>query len=263
MIVDGKSIARDILESVKMRLHGRSLVVRIIVMAPTAVTESYLKIKEKAAQQAGMTLQVVRLENDATTEEVIQKVELPGADAIVVQLPLPVHIDSKQVFDAIPFSADADLLSDMALMRHEQDGVLPPVAEAVREILERHEVDVRDKKAVVIGEGKLVGRPVAILLYHMGARVTTLNIDTWNPTLLKDADIVVSGVGKAGLITKDMLIEGVVLIDAGTSESNGEVVGDAGKECAETASLFTPVPGGVGPVAVACLFKNVEALNRE
>lgn len=261
MIVDGKAIAKDILESVKMRLQGEVLTVRVIVMAPTAVTESYLRIKEKAATQAGMTLQVVRMENDATTEEVIEKIQLPGADVVVVQLPLPEHVNSKQVFDAIPFTEDADLLSDMALMRFEQEGILPPVAEAVREILERHEVETKDKKAVVIGEGKLVGRPVAILLFHMGAQVTTLNIDTWNRDMLKDADIVVSGVGKAGLITKDMLKEGVVLIDAGTSELGGEVVGDADKECAEVASLFTPVPGGVGPIAVACLFKNVEALH--
>jgi methylenetetrahydrofolate dehydrogenase (NADP+) / methenyltetrahydrofolate cyclohydrolase len=260
MIVDGKAIAKDILRKVKERLQGRSLTVRVIVMAPTPVTESYLKIKERAASDAGMRLEVVRIENDATTEDVVEEITQPGADAIVVQLPLPAHINTKRVFDAIPLSADADMLSDASLERYEGEGIVAPVAESVREVFERYEVETADKKAVVVGEGKLVGKPVARLLHSMGAQVLTMNVDTWHVEHLKDADIVVTGAGKAGLIQPEMLKEGVVLIDAGASESGGSIKGDADPACAKVASVFTPVPGGVGPIAVACLFKNVASL---
>jgi methylenetetrahydrofolate dehydrogenase (NADP+) / methenyltetrahydrofolate cyclohydrolase len=261
MIVDGKAIAADILRAVRTKLQGQAFTMRVIAIAPTPVTESYVRIKERAAREAGVTLEVIRAENDATTEDLVHKILLPGADAIVVQLPLPEHIDVKKVFDAIPLCADADLLSDAAAERFFGEGIVPPVAEAVREILERNEVETADKKAVVIGEGKLVGKPVAALLTHMGAKVTTMNIDTWDPKVLKDADLIVSGVGKAGLIQPEMLRQGVVLIDAGASESEGAIKGDADPACAETVSLFTPVPGGVGPITVACLFKNAANLN--
>jgi methylenetetrahydrofolate dehydrogenase (NADP+) / methenyltetrahydrofolate cyclohydrolase len=261
MTVDGKAIAKEILSTVKERLQGRTLTVRIVSMAPTPVTESYLRIKERAAGEAGMCLEVVRVENDATTEDVLHKVLLPGADAVVVQLPLPPHIKTPTILDAIPFSQDADMLSDKTTERYEEEGVVPPVAEAVREVFERYNVETADKKAVVVGEGKLVGKPVAALLHKMGAQVLTMNIDTWHPEHLKDADIVVTGAGKAGLIQPEMLKEGVVLIDAGASESEGSVKGDADPSCAEVASLFTPVPGGMGPIVVACLFKNVATLN--
>lgn len=261
MIVDGKAIAHDILRGVKERLQGRVVTVRVIVMAPSAVTESYLRIKERAAQEAGMHLEVVRMENDATTEDVIHKIGLPGKEAVVVQLPLPEHIDTRKVLDAIPLSEDADMLSTVAADRYEEEGIVAPVAEAMREIFERHDVETADKQAVVVGEGRLVGKPVASLLVRMGASVITMNVDTWHPEHLKEADIVVCGAGKAGLIQKEMLKEGVVLIDAGASESGGSVKGDADPSCAEVASLFTPVPGGMGPVTVACLFKNVATLS--
>lgn len=261
MIVDGKAIAAEILASVKEKLNGRAFTVRAIAMAPTPTTESYLKIKERAAVAAGMTLQVVRVENDATTEDLIEKVELPGADAVIVQLPLPEHIDTEKVLSAIPLTKDADLLSRDAEERFAEDGIAAPVADAVREILERNNVETADRKAVVLGQGRLVGVPVVHLLLRMGAQVTALTEETWNPDALKDADIIVTGTGKAHLVQPKMIKEGVVLIDAGTSELGEKLAGDTDPTCAEKASVFTPVPGGVGPVAVACLFRNALLLS--
>ncbi len=265
MIVNGKQIASDILAEVKAGLQGRTPVVRAIVVQPTAATESYLSIKESRAREAGMELQVVRLPDDADEASVIAAVQEPGADAVIVQLPLPEHLYTETVLNAIPYAQDADVLSNGAYARfetNEEGALVPPVAGAVLEILTRSHVDVRGKQAVVVGRGKLVGKPVAVLLERLGALVTVVDQSTKNTKeLLRDADIVVSGAGKANLIVPDVIKEGVVLIDAGTSGAYGGVLGDIHPDCASKASVYTPVPGGVGPVGVACLFKNAALLS--
>jgi len=241
-------------------------VVRVIVMQPSAATESYLRIKQSRAEQAGMYLQLIRMEDEATTEDIIHKLSLDGADAMLVQLPLPPHIDTPRVLAAIPVGKDADTLSDTAYARFEageEDALVPPVAAAVAKILEASDVEVRGKRAVVVGQGKLVGRPVLVLLRRLGADAVTMYRETPDPAaILREADIIVSGAGQAHFITPDMIKEGAVLIDAGTSESNGSIAGDFHPDCAAKASVFTPVPGGVGPVAVAMLYQNAALLAR-
>jgi methylenetetrahydrofolate dehydrogenase (NADP+)/methenyltetrahydrofolate cyclohydrolase len=264
MIVNGRAITKDILTQVRENvadLPSRP-VVRAIVLAPSAATESYLGIKERRAHEAGMDLELVRMENDSTTEDVIAKIALPGASAVIVQLPLPDSVDSKRILDAIPVTLDADVLSMEAHERFERGdagALLPPVVGAVKEILERAQVTVRGTHAVVVGKGWLVGEPVAAWLTREGARVTAID-KSESLDALKDAELIVSGAGAPGIIHPEHLSPGVVLIDAGTSESGGSIVGDANPACAEVASVFTPVPGGVGPIAVACLFKNVAIL---
>jgi len=265
MIVDGKKIASDILASVKEGLGDRELVVRAVVIAPTRATESYLRIKTEKAREAGMRLELVRMENDATEEDIVQKINLPGADAVIVQLPLPPRMHEQSVLDAIPLEKDADALSSLAYERflnNEEGALMPPVVCAVSEILAGANVEVAGKRAVVVGSGKLVGAPAAAWLAREGADITILTQETFEEkkSFLKDAELVVSGAGSPHLITPDLLREGAVLIDAGTSESGGVIVGDFDPGCAQTASVYTPVPGGVGPVAVACLFKNAAEL---
>lgn len=264
MIVDGRAIAADILASVKaeVRALGRTPIVRAITIAPTKATESYLKIKSVRATDAGMQLAVVRLEN-ASTEGVIAEIEKEGADAIIVQLPLPAYIDTDAVLNAIPVEKDADILSAAAHARFEAGGLMPPVADAVREILERSNVQVARKHALVIGEGRLVGAPVAAWLWREGANVSVLSKETEEPVDYQAMDIIVSGAGDPKIVTSGMVKEGVVLVDAGTSDVNGSIVGDIDPACAPKASVFTPVPGGVGPIAVACLYRNILALVKE
>lgn len=266
MSIDGKAIAAEILAATKGEVAalGRTPVVRAITVAPNAATESYLSIKTARASDAGMTLDIVRLPDVATTDDVVKAVQAPGADAVIVQLPLPASLDTKTILDAIPQEKDADVLSGVSRAAFD-DGVmgafLPPVVEAVKEILEYVEVEVRDTKAVVIGKGWLVGEPVAAWLTQRGAQVSVLTRESGDlESALRDADIIVSGAGQAHLIKSSMIKDGVVLIDAGTSESGGALAGDADPACADVASVFTPVPGGVGPIAVACLFRNVADL---
>ncbi len=254
MIIDGKSIAAEVLARAKGRaekLQRRPKVVAL-VGEETGATKSYLKIKAARAELAGCDFEVRAYPSD-----------YDDADAVIVQLPLPDGVDAQAACNAIPLGKDADVLSRAARAKFEQGeqrALLPPVVGAIKEILERGEVSVAGKKAVVIGSGFLVGAPAATWLAEQGARVTVATRETDLTQALKEADIIIAGAGVPGLIRPDMIQEGVVLIDASTSESNGVIVGDADPACASKCSIFTPVPGGVGPIAVACLFENVLVL---
>ncbi len=256
MIVDGKAIAKEILARTKLRaekLSHRPNVLAYVAPDETLATRSYLKIKAKSAEEAGCDFKET------------SSMKFPSdADAVIVQLPLPPEMNTEEVLNAIPIEQDADVLSKIARERFERgdaDALLPPVVAAVHEILLQNNISVRQKKAVVIGRGWLVGGPVAIWLKNHGADVIVATKDSGDlGSILADADIIVSGVGSPHLITPKMIKEGVVLIDAGMSESNGALQGDADPACAPKCSLFTPVPGGVGPIAVACLFANAVML---
>ncbi len=254
MRIDGRQIARHILARTREALDGACPVVRAITVAPTRATESYLAIKSARAKDAGMVLEVVRLADVASTQEVIAAVTAPGADAVIVQLPLPASIDTAAVLAAIPVAKDADCLSPRSRI---EGALLPPVAGAVQAILAQANVSVTGKRAVVIGAGWLVGEPVAAYLTAQGANVVVIEKTDDLATAVADANIIVSGAGSPHLVTPNLLKQGVVLIDAGTSESGGAVVGDVDPLCEAVAAVYTPVPGGVGPVAVACLFENV------
>lgn len=258
MSIDGRSIAAEILA--RARTRAEKLVRRPKVVAlvgvETPATKSYLRIKAARAADAGCTFETRPYPSDFS-----------DADAVIIQLPLPVGIDATAALDSIPLGKDADVLSSAsrALFKNidlrNQYFLLPPVVAAVSEVFVRNRIEPKGKKAVVVGTGFLVGEPVATWLKQQGADVTVVNSSTQNiATALRAADIIVSGAGVPKLIQPEMLKEGVVLIDAGTSESSGEIVGDADPACATKCSLFTPVPGGVGPIAVACLFENVVTL---
>ena len=256
MILDGRKLAAEILARTKERASHLPSPPKVVAIIgeETAATKSYLKIKEARAADAGCIFEARTLGADYS-----------DADAVIIQLPLPEGMDAKILCDSIPLEKDADVLSTLARMKFEADepdALIPPVAGVVAEILKSAGVDPRVKKAVVIGNGWLVGKPCAAMLAHLGADVSHVTLESGDLSILKDADIIVSGAGSPHLIKPEMIKEGVVLIDAGTSESSGKLVGDADPACAEKCLLFTPVPGGVGPIAVAKLFENAVALAR-
>lgn len=255
MIIDGRAIAQDIAARAKARagrLEHPPLVVAIIGQE-TPATLSYLKIKKERAIDAGCIFETRPLGSD-----------FKEADSVIVQLPLPDGIHQKDICDSIPLGKDADVLSTAARAAFEQgtpDAVLPPVVGAIREILTRTRINLPGKQVAVIGEGWLVGNPAALWFTQQGAHVTVVTKETKNlSSVLANADIIVSGAGQPGLITPSMIKDGVVLIDAGTSESGGAIAGDVDPACASKCSVFTPVPGGVGPIAVAYLFQNAVTL---
>jgi methylenetetrahydrofolate dehydrogenase (NADP+)/methenyltetrahydrofolate cyclohydrolase len=236
MIIDGKKIADEILAG----LHG-DYTLGVVMNEGDAASDSFVKIKERSARRVGVTIKRFAPEN-------FDKALL--CDGVIVQLPLP---NAEALLEKIPPEKDVDALGKLPK-------VLAPVAAAVGEIFARYDIAVANKKAVVVGAGRLVGKPVAQMLRDAGAKVTVVTENQSSLEELKDADIVVLGAGNPGMVVPQMLKEGVVLIDAGTSESEGRVAGDADPACAEVASIFTPVPGGLGPIAVAMIFKNLFAL---
>lgn len=238
MIVDGRKIAEDILNGVGDTLRGRTL--GMVVNVGDPATESFVKIKERVAKQLGVEVKRGEMHELLAT-----------CDGVLVQLP---HPQADELLAHIPADKDVDALGS-------SPAVLAPVAGAVKEVLTRSNVrPTRSNKAVVVGEGRLVGKPVAQMLRAEGYDVSVVTLESGSLAELKDADIVVSGAGSPHLLKPEMLKHGVVLIDAGTSESGGKVVGDCDPLCASVASIFTPVPGGIGPIAVAMLFKNLSTL---
>lgn len=255
MIIDGRALAREVLARTKARADklARQPLVVALVASDTSATRSYLAVKARRATDAGCVFETRAL--GATFAD---------ADAVIVQLPVPIGISQKEVCDTIPLSKDADVLSFVSRALFENMELrnpyflLPPVVGAMREIFIRNNVRPKWKRAVVVGGGWLVGNPCAVWLKQQGAEVTVVTPESGSLSkALAAADIIISGAGSPYLIKPDMLKQGVVLIDAGTSESDGTIVGDADPACAAKCSLFTPVPGGVGPLAVAKLFENV------
>ncbi len=237
MIIDGKKIADEVVAELGESLVGRTL--GVVMNEGDAATESFVKIKERIAQRVGVVLQRF---SPAQLQEAL------ACDGVLVQLPIE---NADALLAQIPAEKDVDNLP------------MAPVAAAVLEILKRSDVSLSGKKAVVVGEGRLVGKPTAIMLREQGAEVHIVSLEQSSLEMLKDAEVVVSGAGSPGLIKPEMVKEGVILIDAGTSESAGKLVGDCDPRCADVASVFTPVPGGVGPVAVAMLFKNLAILTKK
>ena len=269
MVIDGKKIAEEIRNKLGLITGAfpASPALDIVVVGENPVIESFVRIKRRMGGELGMRVNEHRFPDTITGEalknEVVRIAANAESDGLIIQLPLPKTIDTQSILDAVPLSKDVDMLSTHAIAAFARGdaGILPPVAGAIQEILERSNVVVSGKEALVLGHGHLVGIPASILLRHNGAHVTVIDKEISN---LKEhaleSDIIISGVGRSGLITPDMISSKTTLIDAGTSEAGGRIVGDALPECKDIAGVFTPVPGGVGPIAVVMIFKNLSIL---
>lgn len=271
MLIDGKAIAKEI--EVRLTDICATFLVKptlaIVVVGDDPVIESFVRIKKKVGERIGVVVAEYCFSKEVSGEELIHAIKKLGADpavhGIIIQLPIPDTLDVQAVLNAVPLSKDVDVLASdsVAAFRRGDAKILPPVAGAIQEILERAQVNVSGKEVLVLGHGRLVGAPAALLLRHNLAHVTVIDKPVADlSTHVRESDIIISGVGSPNLITPQMLKEGVVLIDAGTSEEGGKIVGDADPRCADVASVFTPVPGGVGPLTVVMLFKNLLALTR-
>jgi methylenetetrahydrofolate dehydrogenase (NADP+)/methenyltetrahydrofolate cyclohydrolase len=256
MIVDGKKIAEGIFEELTIKTSQMANIPRMTVFAcaPNFETQKYLTLKKKKAIEIGVAVDVVEMPEDISTTAFVEKIQetKEKTDGIIVQLPLPEHIDTQKILESVPTHLDIDGLNPNTT------GFLSPVVGAVKSILETHKISLLDKKTVVVGSGKLVGKPVYEWCKRQKAdvvQVTTSTIDIEEH--IKNADIIIAGAGVPGLIKPDAIKKGVALLDAGTSEDGGELKGDIDSSCASKSSLFTPVPGGIGPVTVAVLLQNV------
>lgn len=265
MIVDGRKIADSLYEDLapKFAALGRQVRLGIVVVGANPVIESFVAIKTRSAERLGIEMVRINVSERSDAGKIEQAVNraVQMADAAIVQLPLPKGIDTDEMLSLVPNEKDVDALNPT--IPEESRLVHAPVALAAVEILERSGVQIAGARAVVVGSGRLVGAPSAWLLKSLGANVSVFSLEEGSIDDLKEADIIISGAGSPGMIKPAHLKKGVALIDAGTSELNKKITGDADPACAELASVFTPVPGGVGPVAVALIFRNLIDLLRK
>lgn len=262
MILDGKRLAEKRLQELKIeRAQFGGLTLSIVVLQEDAVTSSFLKIKNRTAEALG-----IAVKQTGTLASAV------AADGVILQLPLPPDVDPEVARNKIPASKDVDVLSDAAYQKFVAgDYPAPPVARAMDYIMKSYDtrptgssgrISYEGKKVVVVGQGRLVGKPAAEMFRQKGALVTVLERGDDVKAHTLDADVIVLGAGVPHLLTPDMIKDGAVVLDAGTSESSGKVVGDADPACADKCALFTPTPGGIGPIAVLEIFANLFELKR-
>jgi methylenetetrahydrofolate dehydrogenase (NADP+)/methenyltetrahydrofolate cyclohydrolase len=266
-IIDGRKIKDEILEEVKEGVLSLSFTPLFcdILVGNDISSIQYVKMKAKIAESVGIKFRTADFKDSATTEELIEEIEnlnrVPHMCGIIIQLPLPEQIDKRSVLDVIKPSLDVDCLGSINSENfyNNNSAISYPTGLACMKILESLNIDLSQKKILILGQGSLVGLPVTHLLRTKGLDVTT--VDTKTPdteTLIKNADVIISAIGKAKYIKGDMVKDGVIIIDAGTSEDNGAVVGDVDLESVMSKAFFvSPTPGGVGPVTVAMLLRNV------
>jgi methylenetetrahydrofolate dehydrogenase (NADP+) / methenyltetrahydrofolate cyclohydrolase len=267
VIIDGKKIANKILTDLKVQVKSLPFtpVFCDVLVGDDPVSLSYVNIKGKAAESIGIRFELLKLPANVSQEELISKIHelnrFPNLCGLIVQLPLPGNIDRQMVLDAINPVLDVDCLGMKNLEKFYSgdQSLLPPTAAAIVEIIRHLQIDLKGKTVVIVGKGALVGRPVDFLLsgedyVKIVADNTTRDL---RDTVLK-GDIVISGTGKPGLVTGDMVKENSIIIDAGTAETEGGIVGDVDFESVNgKVAWLSPVPGGVGPVTVAKLLGNV------
>lgn len=267
MIIDGKIIAQEILTNVQKgiaRLDFQPVFCDLLVGGDPASAQ-YVRMKAKTAEKVGMKFRHANFPASITTERLVAEIKKinqePNLCGLIVQLPLPASLDKQAILDAIEPRLDVDCTGrvNMELFYSGRAYVEFPTAAAVMEVLKNSGLDFTQKKFLVIGYGQLVGKPVSFLLEQKGYKFDIARSKTENILeLMKNADVIISAVGKAKLVTGEKIEPGCVVVDAGTSESDGGIVGDVDFASVKSVAGFvSPVPGGVGPITVACLLANV------
>jgi|SRR5579872_49996 len=266
MIIDGKKISQEILDGLKQELKQIGFRPKLIdvFVGEDPVVETYVRIKEKRALEIGLDFELRRFPADIAQSELERAVRdlnaVENLAGLLVQLPLPGHLDKQRVLDKIDPRFDVDVITSTNLgqLFTGEQFFTPATAAAIMHIIDHEKISLEGRNVLMVGAGDLVGKPVAFLLMQRLATVTVANAATRNlKELGLNSDIIISGAGVPKLITAEMVKDGAVVIDAGTAESAGGIGGDVEFDSvALKAALISPVPGGVGPVTVAMLLYN-------
>lgn len=269
-LIDGKALAAKmqgkLAEKTAQLKKEKGIVpgLVVILVGEDPASQVYVRNKERSALAAGFKSQVVRLAESTTEEQLLDLIETYNQDAdwhgILVQLPLPAHIDEEKVLFAISPEKDVDGFhpTNMGKLWSGHAVMVPSTPAGIMEMFKEYQVDLAGKNAVVIGRSNIVGKPMAQLLMDAHATVTIAHSRTKNlPELARQADILVVAIGCGHFVTKDFVKEGAVVIDVGMNrDENGKLIGDVKfDEVAPVASLITPVPGGVGPMTITMLME--------
>ncbi|HDA9383099.1 TPA: bifunctional methylenetetrahydrofolate dehydrogenase/methenyltetrahydrofolate cyclohydrolase FolD, partial [Staphylococcus aureus] len=269
-ILDGKQIAKDYRQGLQdqveaLKEKGFTPKLSVILVGNDGASQSYVRSKKKAAEKIGMISEIVHLEETATEEEVLNELNRLNNDdsvsGILVQVPLPKQVSEQKILEAINPEKDVDGFHPINIgkLYIDEQTFVPCTPLGIMEILKHADIDLEGKNAVVIGRSHIVGQPVSKLLLQKNASVTILHSRSKDmASYLKDADVIVSAVGKPGLVTKDVVKEGAVIIDVGnTPDENGKLKGDVDYYAVkEIAGAITPVPGGVGPLTITMVLNN-------
>lgn len=270
-IIDGKSISQEIREEIKLEAeefyvnHGKRAGLAVVIVGEDPASQVYVRNKKKACGDVGMYSEVYELPKETTEQELIELIKTLNVNdkinGILVQLPLPKHIDEEKIILSIDPMKDVDAFhpENVGRIMIGNHHFLPCTPAGVMELIHRSNIEVAGKKCVVIGRSNIVGKPMAMLLLHANGTVSICHSKTKDlASITKEADILVASIGKANFVTADMVKEGAVVIDVGINRlPDGKLCGDVDFEgVAAKASYITPVPGGVGPMTITMLLKN-------
>lgn len=282
MIMDGKKTAEKIKQRIadEYALLKKTMTLAIVQAGDNPISKKFILEKEKVGKELGVSIKIFRYKADiagnALRKNLAQLVHDKKINGIIIQLPLPPHMNTQDILNSVIPEKDVDVLSARSIGNFVvgKSAITPPVVGAIEALFREYGINYRDKKIVLVGGGRLVGRPLADWLMRDGIGYMLCTDKTANIAHhTKDADIIISGTGVSGLITGDMVQEGAVVIDAGTSAGassqgalahTGKLMGDVDFESvSKKASFITPVPGGVGPITVAMIFQNLLTLFKQ
>lgn len=272
ILIDGKQTAAEIRAELKMRTsafeakYHKKVGLAVVLIGSNPASQVYVRNKIKACEETGIRSFSHYLPETVSDEEAVSLVETLARDesvhGILVQLPLPAHLNEGKILSVIPASKDVDgfLAENIGKLALSENGTVACTPLGVMELLKRYKIPLSGKRAVILGRSNIVGRPMALLLLNADATVTVCHSKTQN--LKEDclrADILVAAIGKPKFVTADMVKEGAVVIDVGINRgADGKLCGDVDFEAvSQKASYITPVPGGVGPMTIAMLLTNV------
>ena len=262
-ILDGKKLSQEILSGLKE--EAQDLKLAVVLVGKESASMSFVFQKRKACQELGIDFELFEFDSKVTNSELTQKVrniaKRQDISGLVIQLPLPEQIETQRILNLVPIEKDVDVLSEKNLTKFYQSSldILPPTVSAIVELLKAYKIDIKDKELILIGAGRLVGKPLSVWLLNNKVTFSAVDRSTKDISIFtKRADILISSTGQPGLITGDMVKSDVVIIDCASLK------GDIDFESVSTkASYIAPVPGGIGPMTVAMLLSNLVKMNKQ
>jgi methylenetetrahydrofolate dehydrogenase (NADP+)/methenyltetrahydrofolate cyclohydrolase len=269
-IIDGKAIAKQIRQSIKEQTlafkqeHGLPPGLSVILVGEDPASQVYVRNKERACEEVGIRSKVIRMDEQTSEYELLKTIDELNNDktvhGILVQLPLPNHIDEDKIINAISPDKDVDGFHPIhsGMLMTGQPGLEPCTPKGIIRLIEETGQDIGGKNAVVIGRSNIVGKPVALMLLQRNATVTITHSKTKNlADIASQADILVVAIGRPHMIDSSYVKEGAIVIDVGTTRVNGALRGDVVfDDVSKKAGFLTPVPGGVGPMTITMLLEN-------
>ncbi len=269
--IDGKAFSQTVLEKIReehsqlKEKYGKPAGLAVVIVGNNPASQVYVKNKIRACENVGFYSENIELDENISEKELLQEIDKLNKndriDGILVQLPLPAHINELKIIDSISPEKDVDgfHVSNIGKMViGDETGFLSCTPYGIMQLLEEYKIEISGKDAVIIGRSNIVGKPMALMLIQKGATVQVCNSNTKDlRKKLNKADIIIVAAGVPKLLKKEDVKEGAVVIDVGINRVDGKICGDVDyEEVAEKTSYITPVPGGVGPMTIASLIKN-------